>query len=92
MIISVLPLATMLHSRLAPTSLAEQRVQPATFNSPGELSLRGCVVELGGSLLTVAALHGAEPGNTEDTRQAAENFENIVGWAHNLPMFSGTEA
>jgi hypothetical protein len=61
------------------------------INAEGELSLTGGVVELGGAALTAWVLRGAEPGNIQDTRDAAESFENMMGWARSLPMFSGVQ-
>ncbi len=60
------------------------------INSPGEFSLKGAAVELGGAVLTAMVLRGAEPGDPADTKLAGEDWENMMGWARNLPMFAGS--
>jgi hypothetical protein len=58
----------------------------------GEFTPRSTVVELGGSVLTAMALHGAEPGNIEDTMAAAERFENLMSWSRNVPLITGASS
>lgn len=59
------------------------------INSPGEFSLKGAAVELGGIAMTAWALRGVEPGNTDEMVDAANNFERNMGWARKVPMLNG---
>lgn len=59
------------------------------IRSPEEDSMRRMAIELGGAMIVRAALLGAEPGNIQDTKLAAERFEDTLGMARQLPMLRG---